>query len=62
MLASDVCDNSFLVQNNETGFLFGPRRPESIAEAIIKFHTLNMPERMAMAKKARRFAEDNLSV
>jgi glycosyltransferase involved in cell wall biosynthesis len=62
VLASNVCDNHDLIQNGDTGLLFDPENPESIADAIKKFSVLTIEERRTMSLKARKFAVENLSV
>ncbi|MBV5327333.1 MAG: glycosyltransferase family 4 protein [Chlorobium sp.] len=62
VLASNVCDNHVLIQDGETGLLFDPDNPESIADAIEKFSMLTMEEKRTMSLNARKFAVENLSV
>jgi glycosyltransferase involved in cell wall biosynthesis len=61
VLASDIGDHPILIQNNKTGFLFDPNKPEDIAECIYKFTQLSQKELTAMGHKARQFAEKHLS-
>ncbi len=62
VLASDVCDHPRLVQEDVTGLLFDPTRPDQIAEAIHKCCRLSPAERMRMGQQARRYAEKELSM
>ena len=62
VLASAVCDHPRLVQEGITGFLFDPRSPDHIAHAIHKCRCLSAEERAVMGRKARQYAEDNLSI
>lgn len=41
ILCSDVCDNSYLVEDGINGFLFNPNVPESIADALESFSKLS---------------------
>ncbi len=61
VLASAVCDHPILVADTERGFLFEPERPESIAEAIAKFHHLTDSERQSVSLNSRRYAESELT-
>jgi len=62
VLISDVSDNSLLVPPGERGFTFPPDRFEAIAGAIGQFASLSSLERNRMARSARSFAEQNLSI
>lgn len=57
VLISDVCDARNLVIEEETGLLFDPLSPESIAESIRRFISYSPDKRQLMRKKARLFAE-----
>jgi glycosyltransferase involved in cell wall biosynthesis len=61
VLASRVCDNSNLVQEGVSGFLFDPDLPADIAQTINKFNTKTLPQRDEMGKAARKYAEKHLS-
>lgn len=57
VLASRVCDIPLLVQEEQTGLLFDPRSPASIAGAIERFAQLPVATRNAWGEAARRRAE-----
>lgn len=56
VLASDVCDNAQLVANGTRGFLFDPRVPQSIADAVHKLIELQADEWRVLSDNARRYA------
>lgn len=62
VLASDVSDNARLVQDGVTGFIFDPKSPSAIAQAICQFAALDQEARAGFALAARRFAEKELSL
>jgi glycosyltransferase involved in cell wall biosynthesis len=62
VLISNVLDHPHLVQDGRSGFLFDPHNPQTLAEAILKFHHLDKDGRSAMAENATAFARANLSV
>jgi len=57
VLMSDVADARFLVQEGVTGYLFDPRSPKEIAEAVKKFLLLSGEAQQEMRVEARKFAE-----
>ena len=57
VLASEVCDNSALVIPEQTGLLFDPRSPESIAEAILRFCKLDVDRKRRMVFKSMSIAD-----
>jgi glycosyltransferase involved in cell wall biosynthesis len=61
VLASDVCDHPYLVEEGVRGFLFNPHSPDSIAEAINKLYLASHDRRCQMSADARAFAEENLA-
>jgi glycosyltransferase involved in cell wall biosynthesis len=61
VLASRVSDNPLMVHDGENGFLFDPRDPEDIANAVIRFCSCPPQQRQAMGCRSRRIAEDLLS-
>jgi glycosyltransferase involved in cell wall biosynthesis len=61
VLASDVCDHPFLVEEGVRGFLFNPHSPDSIAEAINKLYLASHEKRCQMSADARAFAEAKLA-
>lgn len=57
VLASDSGDHPLLIDPGINGYLFSALDPESIADAIVQFHALNVDERTRLGVAARRFAE-----
>jgi glycosyltransferase involved in cell wall biosynthesis len=57
ILMSDVCDARILVQDGVNGFLFDPRAPESIANAVSTFARLAPKDRSRMGRAGRARAE-----
>ncbi len=62
VLASAVCDHPRLVQEGVTGFLFNPMSTDDIARAIHQYHLLPVEERLWMGRRARQYAERELSL
>jgi len=62
VLASAVCDHPRLVQEGVTGFLFDPGNADDIAQAIHKCHLRSVEERVRMGRKARQYAQSELSL
>jgi glycosyltransferase involved in cell wall biosynthesis len=62
VLASDVSDNARLVQHGVTGFIFDPKQPDAIANAISQFAVLDQDTRARFGRAARAFAEKELSL
>lgn len=62
VLASAVGDHARLIRDGETGFLFDPAHPDSIADAIVRLRSLSAAEHAAMSRRARETAESTLSV
>ena len=62
VLASRVCDHPLLVAEGQRGYLFEPDAPPSIAQAIVKFASLNAAQRLEFSRNARSYAEANLGV
>jgi GalNAc-alpha-(1->4)-GalNAc-alpha-(1->3)-diNAcBac-PP-undecaprenol alpha-1,4-N-acetyl-D-galactosaminyltransferase len=62
VLAGDVGDHRRLLADEANGFLFDPRDPEEIADALFKYSLLGAEQRARMAGSARRFAESQLSL
>jgi len=62
VLASNVCDNGILVTHGERGFLFDPKSPESIANAISRLLALKGDEWVRISKASRQYAETSLSI
>lgn len=62
VLASRVCDNPLLLGDEERGILFDPLDPGSIADAIVRFREMSPSRKADMAARARRFAEERLSL
>lgn len=61
VIAGNVGDNAYLV-GEDRGLLFDPSDPTDIARSIHDFATFTADERLVMAKRARRFAEAELSL
>lgn len=61
VICSDVSDNSIYVHEEENGFLFDPKSPESIANAIERILSINEKQYIEYSKKSRKIAEDKLS-
>jgi glycosyltransferase involved in cell wall biosynthesis len=58
MIVSDVSDNSQMVHNGENGFLFDPKRTDSIVEAFMRFLSLSHDEMCRMGQRSREIAEN----
>ena len=58
LVVSDVCDNRQFVINGVTGFLADPHAPETIADAILRFHGMSSAARREMGRCARVHAEE----
>ncbi len=56
VLVSDVCDNSFFVDQSN-GYLFNPNDPSNIADKIISFSQLEGKKKYLMSINARKKAE-----
>lgn len=53
IICSDVCDNPYIVEDGINGFLFNPRKPDEIANSIIKALCLDKKERNIIAQNNR---------
>ena len=53
ILCSNVCDNSYIVEDSINGFLFDPSSAEDIANKIIAFMKLSIKERQTIARRNR---------
>ena len=62
VLASDVCDNGVLIEEGKRGFLFEPKSPASIQNAIHRFSILDQVTYEEMCLNSRSFAEEYLSM
>lgn len=62
VLASDVCDNGILVEEGKRGFLFEPKSPTSIENAIHRFSLLDQASYEEMCLNSRSYAEEYLSM
>ncbi len=56
-VVSDVCDNRDFVIDGVTGFLVDPHAPDTIGEAILRFHRLSAATKREMGRRARLHAE-----
>ena len=62
VLASNVCDNSLLVEEGKRGFLFDPTDPQALADTIERFISLTQKEWYQLSINARDYAEEHLSI
>jgi glycosyltransferase involved in cell wall biosynthesis len=62
VIASNVCDHPFLIEEPARGFLCDPHSPESICEAIERFESQSDEQRTQQGTNARKFAEEYLSI
>ena len=53
ILCSNVYENPYIVEEGVNGFLFNPKKPEAIADAINKMANLTHEERLEMGKRNR---------
>lgn len=53
ILCSNVYENPYIVEEGVNGFLFDPKKPEAIADAIDKMANLTHEERLEMGKRNR---------
>lgn len=53
ILCSNVYENPYIVEEGINGFLFDPKKPETIADAINKMANLTHEERLGMGKRNR---------
>jgi len=51
ILCSNVYENPYIVEDGGNGFLFDPKKPEAIADAINKMANLTHEERLEMGKR-----------
>ncbi len=61
VLASSVCDNTYLIEDGINGFLFNPFDSNSIAKAIKSLIELSQNERLEMGKRSRQIVENKTS-
>ncbi len=61
VIVSDTLDHPRLVRHGVSGFLFDPRSPEALANAIGALSRLPRPAVVEMGRAARVFAEQHLS-
>ena len=54
ILCSNVYENPYIVEEGVNGFLFDPKKPEAIADAINKMANLTHEERLEMGKRNRK--------
>lgn len=57
MLVSGVADNVVMVRDGENGFLFDPKRTDSICDAFLRFFALSGEDMKKMAYNSRQIAE-----
>lgn len=58
VLAGNVCDNPFIIDEGVNGFMFDPYDPNDIARVIYNMLTLSKDDRQKMGIKSRTKAED----
>lgn len=56
ILCSNVCDNSYLVEDGKNGFLFDPDSAESIADSILRYSRLSIKDKLEIKHRNREFA------
>ena len=61
VLASNVCDNGILIEDGKRGFLFEPKSPTSILNAIQRFYLLGQTCYEEICSNSRSYAEESLS-
>jgi glycosyltransferase involved in cell wall biosynthesis len=61
-VVSAVCDNGYLVEEDERGFLFFPQDELSICSALEKLYGLGDEEWLRIGKRCRKYAEANLGL
>lgn len=62
VIASNVCDHPFLVEDGVRGVLCDPLSTESICAAIERLAAMSPTEREAMGQNARNYAEQYLTI
>jgi glycosyltransferase involved in cell wall biosynthesis len=62
VIASNVCDNPFLVSSNKRGFLFDPNDINEIEEAIWKIVTMESFDWISMSKNAVEYSHLKLDI
>lgn len=62
ILVSNVCDHSVLVEDQIRGFLFNPKDPVSISNALNQFYSLNNMELLNMKQNSYDYARKNLTL
>ena len=53
VVASNVCDNPYIVSEGENGYLFDPKDPDSIADALQRLVALSNCERKEIGIRNR---------
>ena len=61
VMASNVCDNSLYVHENENGILFNPSDPEDIANKVFSLMSQDGESYQSFRNKSRQIAESVLS-
>ena len=62
VVVSDTLDHPLLVRDGESGLLFNYRDPHDLASALRRLHLLGPAGRSSLGQRARRYAEENLSL
>jgi glycosyltransferase involved in cell wall biosynthesis len=58
VLASNIEENRYLIEDKKNGFLVDPQSPKSVAEGIDQFLNLNQAEKESISKNNRQKAKD----
>lgn len=53
VICSDICDNARYISNGENGYLFDPKNPQSIAEALLKLESESLERIYEMGNSNR---------
>ena len=62
VIASSVCDHPVIIGNNERGLLCNPLMPESISLSLEKLNDMDSESKLAIVKKARKYAVENFDL
>lgn len=62
VIASNVCDNPYIVTDSTCGLLVDPLKPETMAQAMAQFINMSQKERQQMGHACRKHIETNFSM
>lgn len=62
IIASNVCDHPFLVQEGERGFLFEAGDPAGFSDALMRLCALDEPRYLTLVRNARSYGERHLGL